>query len=285
MMDVSIEAKANVDQEDYWNAAAGETWVAFQDQLDRQIGPLGARAIRALDPKPGERLVDLGCGCGQTTLQLAERVRPGGQVLGLDLSHPMLTVARRRAVAAGLHGVQFIQADAQTHAFEPARLDSAYSRFGVMFFSDPVAAFTNIRRGVRPEGRLAFVCWRSLAENEWMSVPLRAGLQHLAPAPPQDPNAPGPFAFADPERVQRILADAGFGRIVIEGHDQKIGAGNLDETLAMALRVGPLGALLRAQPEAREPVTESLRNALRPYVTPEGVSMTSATWIVRAEAP
>lgn len=283
-MDVSVGAKANVDQEDYWNAAAGETWVAFQDQLDRQIGPLGARAIDALNPKLGERFVDLGCGCGQTTLQLAERVGPDGRVLGLDLSHPMLTVARRRAADAGLQAVAFVRADAQTQAFDPASLDGAYSRFGVMFFADPVAAFTNIRRGLRPEGRLAFVCWRSMAENEWMSVPLRAGLQHLQPAPPQDPLAPGPFAFADPERVRGVLADAGFQQIVIEGHDQRIGAGNLDETVTMALRVGPLGALLRGQPEAREAVTRTLQDALQPYVTPEGVSMKSATWIVRATA-
>ena len=273
----------NADQIAYWNAAAGQTWVEFQDRLDRQIDPLGLRAMRAAAPEPGERCLDIGCGCGQSSLELADRIGRTGRVVGLDISRPMLEVARGRAAKAGLSGVQFVEADAQTYAFEPAAFDLLYSRFGVMFFADPAAAFANLGTALRPGGRLAFVCWRPLAENPWMGVPLKAAMSRLAPPPPPDPLAPGPFAFADPERIASVLAAAGFETPTITPHDEKIGAGDLDQSVATALRVGPLGALLREQPDRRDEVIGLLRDSLAPHLTPDGVKMDSATWIVRAE--
>jgi SAM-dependent methyltransferase len=277
---------ANAGQAAYWNAAAGETWAALQDALDRQIEPLGLRAMEALAPAAGERVLDIGCGCGQTTLALAQRVGPQGSVLAVDISRPMLAVARRRAADQGLSQVSLIEADAQTHAFAPGGQDAAFSRFGVMFFEDPTGAFANIRKALRPGGRLAFVCWRPFAENPWMGLPMSAALQHLPePPPPPDPLAPGPFAFADPDRVRAILAGAGFADVGIEPYDRLIGAGDLDQAVEVALKVGPLGALLRDQPDKAPLVVGAIRAALAEHLTPEGVRLPSASWIVQARGP
>jgi SAM-dependent methyltransferase len=276
---------ANAGQIAYWNAAAGETWAALQERLDRQLEPLGRAAIDALDPAADERIIDIGCGAGQTSLELAGEVGPDGTVLGVDISAPLLEVARRRAAEAGLANVRFLEADAQTRAFAPGAADGVFSRFGVMFFADPPAAFSNIRKAQRPGGRLAFVCWRPLALNEWMLVPMRAALQHIpAPPPPADPFAPGPFAFADPDRVRGILTEAGFSDIGIEAHDARIGGNDLDQTVAMSLRVGPLGALLRENPDMRDTVVGSIREALEPHAGPGGVFLPGAVWVVTARA-
>lgn len=273
---------ANADQIAYWNAQAGETWAAQQDKLDRQLEPLGEAAIAALAPKAGERLIDIGCGAGQTTLALAQRVGSGGSVLGVDISAPLLDVARRRA--EGLANVSFVEADAQTHPFEPA--DGVFSRFGVMFFADPPAAFANIHKALKPGGRLAFVCWRPLAENEWMQAPMRAALPHVAvtPPPPGDPLAPGPFAFADPDRVRGILGGAGFSNVEIAPQDFMIGGNPLDESVALAMKVGPLGALLRENPDQRDAVIDAVREAMSAHLGPDGVRLPGAVWIVTATA-
>lgn len=277
--------EANADQIAYWNAAAGETWVAQQDRLDRQLAPLGREAMATLDIAADERVIDIGCGCGATSLELAAEVGPDGSVLGVDISAPMLEVARRRAVDGGLSNIRFLEADAQTRTFEPGGADAVFSRFGVMFFEDPTAAFANIRKALRPGGRLGFVCWRPMPENEWMLLPLKAALQHMPPSPPPaDPFAPGPFAFADPGRVRGILEGAGFSDVRLEAHDAKIGGNSLDETVALSLRVGPLGMLLRDHPDQRDAVTATLREALEPHAGPNGVFLAAAVWIVTARA-
>lgn len=274
---------ANADQIEYWNATAGATWVTQNQRLDRMIDPLGRAAIGALAPSVGERVIDIGCGCGATTCELAARVGQGGRVLGVDVSAPMLVVARERAGRAGLAQVDLRQADAQTHPFEPGCADAAFSRFGVMFFADPVAAFANIRTALAPSGRLAFLCWRAAAENPMMALPIAAALPHLpAPPPPPDPLAPGPFAFADGARLLGILDGAGFRDIVIAPHDQTITSGDLDESVDIALRVGPLGAILRESPDLAGSVTEAVRAALAPFATDAGIRLNSATWIVTA---
>jgi len=274
---------ANADQIDYWNASAGETWAALNERLDRTIEPLGRAAMEALAPAPGERLVDIGCGCGQTTLDLARRVGAKGAVLGVDVSARMLQVARGRAARSGPSQAAFLRADAQTHAFETGAFDAAFSRFGVMFFEGPAAAFANIRAALAPGGRVAFLCWRAAAENPMMIVPFAAALPHLPQAPPPpDPLAPGPFAFADPDRVRAILAAAGFGDIAIAPHDQRIGGADLDEAIDTALKVGPLGAVLRDRPDLHGTVIEAVRAALAPFATDGGVIFDSATWIVTA---
>ncbi len=272
---------ANADQITYWNAAAGETWAALQDRMDHQLEPLGLRAMQALEPKPGERFLDIGCGAGQTTLALARAGQPGGSAVGIDISRPLLQVARDRT-PAGLDAT-FVETDAQTYAFAPASFDAAFSRFGVMFFSDPAAAFANIRSALKPGGRLAFVCWRAPAENPFMTLPMAAVASLATPPAPPTPGAPGPFAFADPEHIRAILDAAGFKGVALSQHDQKIGSGDLEQSLSVALRVGPLGAVLREHPDQRDKVIDAVRAALSVHDGPDGVRLGSASWIVTAQ--
>lgn len=272
----------NAAQAAYWNDATGPTWAELQAPLDRQLEPLGRLAMDALAPCPGERVLDVGCGAGATSLELAARVAPDGEVLGADISATLLAVARGRA--QGLAGIDFIQADAQTHAFAPHSFDAVFSRFGVMFFADPAAAFANLRRALRPGGRLAFVCWRTPAESPLMTLPQQAAAPFLPPADPPSPGGPGPFAFADPQRVLSILAAAGFDEVAIQPHDLKTGAGDLESALTISLRVGPLGGLLREHPDRRETVVAAVRQALAAHETPEGVKLTAGVWVVTARA-
>lgn len=277
-------ASSNIAQIEYWNTKAGETWAKFQEALDRQIQTLGLAAMDTLRPEKGEHIIDIGCGCGQTSLDLGSRVGAAGSVVGVDISKPMLEVARRRPRSAPNLRLTFELFDAQSDDLGHGRFDAAFSRFGVMFFSDPVAAFTNIRELLKPSGRLVFVCWRPLSQNPWMREPLDAALPLLPPIAPFDPIAPGPFAFADAGRVQSILAEAGFGSVKVSPFDAAIGGANLEQTLQLALNVGPLGAALRENPERAETVADAVRDLLSKYATPNGVLMPAAVWIVSAHS-
>jgi SAM-dependent methyltransferase len=273
---------ANTAQIEHWNTRAGQTWVKFQEALDRQVEPLGLAAMTTLQPKEGEHILDIGCGCGQTSVDLARLVGATGSVLGVDISQPMLEVAQRRPLPARNLHVIFEQLDAQSGDLGHERFDAVFSRFGVMFFSDPVAAFVNIRKALKPAGRLAFVCWRPLEQNPWMHAPLDAAFPLLPPLPPPDPTAPGPFAFADAGRVEPILTAARFGSVKISQFDATIGGGDLEQTLELALNLGPLGAVLRENPNLTESVAGVVRDALSKYATPKGVLMPAAVWIVSA---
>jgi SAM-dependent methyltransferase len=271
----------NADQVAYWNEQAGPTWAELQPLLDAQIAPLGLRGLQALAPAAGERILDIGCGCGDTTLAIAQRVAPGGEVMGLDLSAPMLDVARRRAAA--IAGISFLQADAQTVQF-PVPFEASFSRFGVMFFEDAVAAFTNIHAALVPGGRLVFVCWRHALENAWMMVPLNAASHFLPPLEPMDPDAPGPFSLAAADRVRAVLQQSGFRNVQTEAFDTPIGGFALDQAVTLALRVGPLGKLLREWPDAAQDATGAVRGALAQHETPSGVYLNASVWIVSATA-
>ena len=285
----AIEATGpNAAQITYWNEVSGAKWVALQPVIDEQIRPLGRLAMERAALHAGERVLDVGCGCGDTSVELATRVAPGGTVTGIDISGPMLERARASARERGMT-VSFELADAQTHAFAPASVDVLFSRFGVMFFADPGAAFANLHRALRPGGRLVFVCWQSLPDNPWMAVPLGAALQHLPPPPLPGPEAPGPFSFADPARVQRILAEGGFSNVKLESVHEvlTIGAGaGLDDTVKFLLQMGPAGAALRESPDPglQPRVAAAVREVLAPYLTPQGVRIASASWIVTATA-
>ena len=273
---------ANAAQIDYWNATAGQTWARYQAQLDRQIEPLGLEALRSLGARPGERVLDVGCGCGQTTLELAERVGAAGAVTGIDISSPMLAIAGARTVPVGAAQPQFIECDAQTADLGRGRYDAVFSRFGVMFFSDPVAAFANLRKALTANGRLTFVCWRPFSENLWMRAPMEAAQPYLPPSPPMDPTDPGPFAFADPGRVRSILSEAGFSDVTLHAFNTSIGGSSLDQTVDLAFRVGPLGAILREQPNLAPTIAVAVKTALAAYETPSGVLMPAAVWIASA---
>jgi SAM-dependent methyltransferase len=278
---------ANAKQREYWNDRPGDAWTRHQARLDRQIRPHGLRALETAAPAAGERALDVGCGCGDTSLELARRVGAGGVVLGVDLSRAMVARARERAAEAGLRHVEFREADAQTADLGEAGFDLAFSRFGVMFFEDPVAAFANLRRALRPGGRLAFVCWQALAANPWVTVPIAALVPVLGPPPSADPDAPGPFAFGDPARVRRILEGAGFAQIGIRGEELRmtLGGGGLDDAVELFTEIGPVATLLREHPERDRlapRVGDVLRAALAPYADHGTVAMTSAIWVVEA---
>jgi len=276
------ESSVNAAQIEYWNAAAGETWAQYQEQLDRQIALLGLEALITLAPAYGEAIIDIGCGCGQTTLDLASCVGKEGSVVGIDISAPMLNVARHRPVSGPGRRPQFREVDAQSGDLGQRVFDAAFSRFGVMFFSDAVAAFSNIRRALKPRGRFGFVCWRPLEENAWLLAPLNAARPFLPSPVPADPWAPGPFALADADRVRSILKQADFATVAIEPFDALIGSGDLESTLALALKVGPLGTALRENPQLKGKIAHAVREVLTQYVTPAGVMMPAAVWIVLA---
>ena len=275
-------ASANAAQIEYWNASGGETWAQFQEALDRQIEPLGLAAIDVLEAEQGQHIIEIGCGCGQTTLSLATRVGVAGSVVGVDISKPMLEVAERRTRPALNLPVTFRQLDAQTDVLGHGLFDAAFSRFGVMFFSEPVTAFANIRKSLKTGGRFVFVCWRALGENPWMELPLQAALPFIPPVETPDPSAPGPFAFADASRVRTMLVDAGFGSVETSPFDVRIGGADLEQTLKLTLKVGPLGRVLREHPELTDKVADAVKGVLSKYVTPRGVLMPAAVWIILA---
>ncbi len=283
-----MHGSPNAEQIRYWNEEAGQKWVRFQELLDGQIRPLGRKAMDRAGVSAGEHVLDVGCGCGDTTLELAERVAPSGQVLGVDISAPMLERARERAAQKGVTGASFVQADAQIHDFPEASFDVVFSRFGVMFFADPVAAFANLRRASKRGGRLAFVCWQAVTENPWMAVPMMAVLPHLPNPELPNPDAPGPFAFANADKVRRILGEAGYRAIEFETVREMLSIGGeapLEQVVDFLLQMGPTGKLLRGAPaDLIERVAESVCTALQPYQTPAGVRMEGTAWIVTARA-
>lgn len=271
----------NADQIALWNEDLGQRWVREQARLDASIAVFGAEALRVAAARNGEVVLDIGCGCGDTSLGLAKAVSPGGSVLGVDVSAPMLARADARAAEAGLEHVRFAEGDASS-AKLGGPYDLLFSRFGVMFFADPSKAFAHLRTAVKPGGRMTFVCWRGFAENAWATVPAMAAIRVLGPQTPGDPFAPGPFAFGDAVRTRAILEGAGWRDVKCEAFDapMKMGA-DLDDAAWWATQMGPAGAMLReAGEEKRAPVVAALRGALEPHVTPEGVALPGAVWIV-----
>jgi ubiquinone/menaquinone biosynthesis C-methylase UbiE len=278
----------NSAQIEYWNDKAAVTWTAMQDRLDAMFAQLTALAIDAAAPAVDQRVVDVGCGCGATVLELARRVGQGGQVLGVDVSAPMAERARQRISAAGFGNAQVLVSDASTHAFAAGQADLLFSRFGVMFFADPAAAFTNLHRALRQGGRLLFATWRPMAENQWFSVPVQAVAPLLPPSPPMEPNAPGPFAFADPDRVRHILSSAGWTDVEFTRRDVPMrlaGPGQVAEAAEFATRVGTLArALADATPDLKAQVTAAVATALAQYDGSEGICLTGSIWLVSARA-
>jgi SAM-dependent methyltransferase len=288
VVETPSSAGTNAEQIQYWNGAAGETWAAREEALDGAIAPISERALDFAGVVPGESVVDIGCGCGATTVELARRVGPSGRVLGIDISRPMLERARVRTKVCALTNTSFVLEDAQTAELKRGHFDLLFSRFGVMFFSDPTAAFANLRVALRSGGRVAFVCWQPIQRNPWMLVPALAIAQHVPLSPP-DPNAPGPFAFSDPGRVSAILSGAAFDEVVVEGVEMSLalGGGDPERGVDFALEIGPGAGALRAfgaGAELRARAAEDVRKALRPYIDNGRLAMPAAVWLVRARA-
>jgi SAM-dependent methyltransferase len=273
----------NQAQIDYWNGPAGDRWVRNQERMDASLRQFGAVALAAARPAAGERVLDVGCGCGDTTLALADRA-PGSWVLGLDVSTKML--GRARARAEDRPGLTFVAADAARAPLAPGSFDAVVSRFGLMFFADPPAGFRSLRAAARPRGRLAFVCWCPVAENLWARIGLEA-VADLAP-PPTDPDAPGPFSLRDPERVHAILDAAGWADVTIAGIDGVMQFGTSADVAAVVDTYGELGPVARVlaglDDAGRAAARVRLAGALAPHIRADGVRLPARAWLVTAVA-
>lgn len=268
----------------WWNDAGGAAWVEHQGLLDRINQPVGDIIAKRADPGAGARVLDIGCGAGATTLDMARRVGANGRAVGVDVSDALLELARERARAGAVGNADFLRADAATHDFGGPTFDAAISRYGVMFFEDPDAAFANLRRALRPGGGLTFACWRSAAENPLTLIPLEAAAPFL-PEPPRAPaDGPGRFAFADPDRVRGILDRSGWRQVAIEPLDVATPV-SLDELLTLSLKLGLLGTVLPRHDEAvRQRVAGAVAARLETWVEDGVVPMTAACWLVTASA-
>jgi SAM-dependent methyltransferase len=273
---------ANADMVEYWNGRPADFWVTEAEHFDTMLAPFGRRLLTAAVLTPGERVLDVGCGNGAISLEAARTVGPGGWVTGLDLSAPMLRVARRRAEEQGFD-VDFVQGDAQTASFDEP-FDVVLSRFGVMFFDEPEVAFDNLAKATRPGARLCFVCWQEMFANEWIAVPAMAMVAHVGIPELPEPGAPGPFALADAQSTRGLLESAGWSEVTIEDHRDGMHMGRDPEDVVAFMLSDEMGRRLveAKDPEAVQAGTEATLEALRPYVTPEGVVLGGAYWLVTA---
>ncbi|MBI5514622.1 MAG: class I SAM-dependent methyltransferase [Deltaproteobacteria bacterium] len=276
----------NAEQRKNWNEQSGPRWVALQPRLDRQLAPFGLGALDALGDLRRARALDVGCGCGDTTLELARRVGPEGSAVGVDLSAVMIDRARERAAEEGLGNASFLVRDAQAEALPGPPFGAVTSRFGVMFFDSPAAAFGALCRASEPGARLSFVCWQPFTECPWVTVPFGAALPLLPEFKPAPPGAPGPFAFGDPSVVRAVLQASGWAEVGVKAFQAPMvigGGGDLEEATEFLLKVGPTaGALRDLSEDTLAAVRAAVRESLRPYEGPEGVSLGGSAWVVTA---
>lgn len=277
------DLKPNEFQIGLWNGAAGAAWVDAREMLDRMYQPFNDRLVAAVTARGARRVLDLGCGTGSTTLDVARRLGDAGRCTGIDISRPMLELARRRAAEQGL-AAEFIEADAQVREFAPASFDMIVSRFGAMFFDNPVSAFANLRRAVTDEAGMSLAAWRSAEENPFMTAAEFAARPLLPALPSRNLDGPGQFAFADPARTQRLLEDSGWSRISIEPLDVicAFPVSVLDYYLT---RLGPVGVALKdADEPTRAKVVAAVRAAMAPYIQSNEVRYNAACWFLTAQA-
>jgi SAM-dependent methyltransferase len=278
---------ANTEQAEFW-AGRAPSWMSLEAHHNRIIGSAGQMAMDRLDPHPGQHLIDLGCGTGQTTVELARRVGPDGTVLGVDIAAAMLERGREHAAAAEVSNITFEHADVQSSDLGAARFDGAFSRFGVMFFADPTAAFTNVHRALKAGSILSFVCWHGALANEWMSVPAIAAVGVLGTMPEMPgPEEPGPFSLADPARVTALLEAAGFSGIDILAHADQVHTteDEIAESVESSLRVGAVQRMLEgADADTVSRVAAAIDAAMRDRLEGGEVTFNRSVLLVRATA-
>jgi ubiquinone/menaquinone biosynthesis C-methylase UbiE len=269
------------EQAAFWNGPGGQTWLASYERIQRSIAGFSADVLAAAAARPGEQVLDVGCGTGETTAELAHAVGAAGRVLGVDISEVLVSAAR----AQDLPNAVFEVGDAAAFSFESSALDLVFSRFGVMFFAAPVPAFRNLRRALKPSGRLVFLCWRRPEENPWALVPMRAAAPFLPPMERPGPEDPGQYSFGDKARVERILREAGFADLVIRPLDRPVLLG--PDVPAVVDNLGKFGPLSRqfgeAEPAQVDKAKQAIAEALRPYATADGVRLAGACWLVSAQ--
>ena len=282
------EAIANAAQREYWNTVAGPRWVGLEGFVERRVHAVNHLLLARSGVKDGERVLEIGCGTGAFTVPLAETVGENGEVVGADISAAMLGGARKRLAEAGLRKVSLIEADAQSHKFDAGRFDLIASRFGVMFFADPAAAFANLLAAARPGGRLCFACWGPLEENEHWLVPYRVVLRLLGPPEPKPPRAPGPMAFADPDYVLEFLGKAGFADIAIHREHPEIFASTAQEEAEHACIMGPSGRLIdekKPDEAIRQTIRREIEDAFAACAGGGRLSLPSTVFLVTAHRP
>jgi SAM-dependent methyltransferase len=280
---VEATHRSNEDQARLWNGSSGAAWVDAQQVLDRMFLRLEELLVEVVSAAAARRVLDVGCGTGSTTLAIARRLGANGRSVGVDISEPMIALARARAEQDRVPA-SFLCADAQTHAFEPASFDMIVSRFGVMFFDDSVRAFANLRRAAADGASLQCIVWRSAAENPFMTTAERAAAPLLPNLPPRQPNAPGQFAFADARRVRSILEESGWTKIDIQPIDVECTMPEADLNRYVT-RLGPVGMVLKeADERTRQKVVEAVGAAFAPYVHGSDVRFTASCWMMGARA-
>jgi SAM-dependent methyltransferase len=277
-------ATLNSEQLEYWGGAGGERWIAQQNGRDAMLGDFGRAVLLEANARSGEIVIDVGCGCGETAVALAQAVGESGAVTAVDVSKPILMEAQSRL--ANFPNTRAVLADAATFSFPTGEADLLFSRFGVMFFGDPGAAFLNLRKAMKPSGRLVFACWRSPKENAWMTAPAEAVSMHFPIQPRPDPDAPSPFAFANPDKVSRILTDAGFTQPAFIKIDRMMdlatGRG-VEGAVKNAMELGPVARSLDgAGDDLRGVVGETLRTFFKPQLVDGRIELAAAVWIVIA---
>jgi SAM-dependent methyltransferase len=273
----------NSAQTEEWNGATGAYWASHDERYDATLRPLTEQLFAVTPIAATDQVLDVGCGCGNTTRIAAKRAI-GGTALGVDLSEPMLAQARVRTAQQGLTNVRYERADVQTHDLGASRFDLVISQLGVMFFDDPTQAFTNLRRALRPGGRISFSCWQDLARNDHRVVPMQAIAAHIDLPASSSPCATGAFSLADPDRVRTLLTDAGFREITIGAVSEPLLAGtDAAEATKFYLHSPSIRTLIvHAEPAAVAAVRNELIRTLSAYETPGGVFLDSASWLVSA---
>lgn len=275
-------------QVEAWNSESGRAWVEHAEHFDAMLGPFGGAVLGRLDLEAGERVLDIGCGVGATTVAIASTVAPA-TVIGADISAPMLAAARARASAIGIDNVEFILADVQDDDLGDGVFDVAFSRFGVMFFPDPERAFANVARSLTSGGRLGFVCFQGPFDNPMILVPVMAAAAHVEMLAPPGPNEPSPFSLADPDRISSLLVGAGFVDVAIDAGPATADVGSADDLQTTARRAleqnpGIAPGLARADPQVRAAAIAAAADALAEHVDDGRVVLAAATWVVTARA-
>jgi SAM-dependent methyltransferase len=279
---------ANAAQQEYWNTVAGPRWVGLGGFVERRVRAVNDLLLARSAVAPGERVLEIGCGTAAATVPFAEAVGERGQVVGVDISEPMLAGARQRIAESGLRNISLLQADAQTHRFEPNYFDLITSRFGVMFFADPVAAFSNLLPAARPGGRLCFACWASLADNRHWLIPYEVIVRHLGPPAPKPPREPGPMAFSDPDYVRSFLGTAGFDAIEIHRETPDIVGSTPKEEAEHAYIMGPSGRLIdekKPDEAVRETIRREMTQAFAALARGGEMVLPSTVFLVTARRP
>jgi SAM-dependent methyltransferase len=261
-----------------------ELYLRESERLEAINAPFGAAMLAAARLQTGEYVLDIGCGNGSTTIEAARRVAPGGKSVGVDISAPLVDSARERAAEAGVHNIEFLQADAQLHPFQEAMFDAVISRFGIMFFEDPEAAFANLGRAVRPDGRLAVVCPRDPRHSEWVSVAFAAAAAHVGLPDVGSSDGPGPFAFADDAHLERAIRAGGFREIAIEAITLPVRFGDdVEDVVSFITSLPESRQLFEGKPDEKVAgAINALREGFAPYARPEGIMVTDSAWLASA---